>query len=202
MLHDDKLKLGGNNMSNSNNKELSQEQREELIDTLKTRFEKNMHRHEGLDWDAIQAKLADDPKKLWSLFEMERTEGEPDVVAYDAAKDEYTFFDCATESPKGRRSVCYDREGLESRKKYKPENNAIDMAIDMGIELLTEEQYRALQELGNFDMKTSSWIQTPSNIRKLGGALFCDYRYEHVFVYHNGASSYYGVRGFRGSLKV
>lgn len=202
MLHDDKLILGGNNMSNSNNKELSQEQREELIDTLKTRFEKNMHRHEGLDWDAIQAKLADDPEKLWSLFEMERTEGEPDVVTYDAAKDEYTFFDCATESPKGRRSVCYDREGLESRKKYKPENNAIDMAIDMGIELLTEEQYRALQELGDFDMKTSSWIQTPSNIRKLGGALFCDYRYEHVFVYHNGASSYYGVRGFRGSLKV
>src|SRR5690625_1075813 len=189
-------------MSNSNKKELSQEQREELLDTLKTRFEKNMHRHEELVWDTVQAKLADHPEKLWSLFEMERTGGEPDVVAYSSTKDEYTFYDCAAESPKGRSSVCYDREGLESRKKYKPENNAIDMATDMGIELLTEEQYRALQELGDFDTKTSSWIQTPSDIRKLGGALFCDYRYEHVFVYHNGASSYYGVRGFRGSLMV
>src|SRR5699024_9674678 len=153
-------------------------------------------------WDKVEAKLKANPDKLWSLKEMERTGGEPDVVDYDQETDEYIFYDCSTESPKGRRSVCYDREGLESRKKYKPENNAIDMATDMGIDLLTEEQYRALQELGNFDKKTSSWIHTPTDIRELGGALFCDYRYGHVFVYHNGASSYYRSRGFRGSLRV
>ncbi|WP_087974921.1 DUF4256 domain-containing protein [Oceanobacillus rekensis] len=189
-------------MTNSNQKELSPEQRAELLETLKARFEKNMNRHEALVWDQVQAKLDANPEKLWSLNEMERTGGEPDVVDYDENKDEYIFYDCSTESPKGRRSVCYDLAGLASRKKHKPENNAIDMATDMGIELLTEEQYRALQELGNFDMKTSTWVQTPSDIRELGGALFCDYRYGQVFLYHNGASSYYGVRGFRGSLRV
>ena len=183
-------------------KELSLEQREELLKVLKERFDKNKHRHEGLEWDKVQAKLMENMDKLLSLYEMERTGGEPDVISYDKIKDEYVFFDCSKESPKGRRSICYDREGLESRKKHKPENNAIDMATDMGIELLTEEQYRALQKLDDFDMKTSSWIQTPSNIRELGGALFCDYRYGHVFVYHNGASSYYSSRGFRGSLRV
>lgn len=186
----------------SNNKELSLEQREELLRTLEARFEKNMNRHKGLEWEKVQAKLEANTEKLWSLNEMERTGGEPDVVGYDKKKDEYIFYDCSAESPKGRRSVCYDREGLESRKKHKPENNAIDMATAMGIELLTEEQYRALQKLEKFDMKTSSWVQTPSDIRELGGALFCDYRFGRVFVYHNGASSYYGTRGFRGSLKV
>jgi hypothetical protein len=186
----------------SNKKELSLEQSEELLRVLKARFEKNMNRHEGLEWANVQAKLEANTEKLWSLNEMEVTGGEPDVVGYDKEKDEYMFFDCSAESPKGRRSVCYDREALESRKKHKPENSAIDMAAAMGIELLTEEQYRALQELGNFDMKTSSWVQTPTDIRELGGALFCDYRFGHVFVYHNGADSYYGARGFRGSLMV
>lgn len=183
-------------------KELSLEQGEELINVLSARFEKNMHRHEGLEWEKVLAKLDANPEKMWSLYEMERTGGEPDVVGYDREKDEYIFYDCSVESPKGRRSVCYDREALESRKKHKPETSALDMAADMGIELLTEEQYRELQKLENFDMKTSSWVQTPADIRKLGGALFCDYRFGHVFLYHNGADSYYGARGFRGSLKV
>lgn len=186
----------------SHQKELSQAQCEELLNGLKTRFEKHMDRHEDLVWQKVQEKLLEHPEKMWSLYEMERTGGEPDVVEYDETQDEYVFYDCSAESPKGRRSVCYDREGLEARKKYKPENNAIDMATAMGIELLTEKQYQALQRLGTFDQKTSSWIQTPANIRELGGALFCDYRYGQVFVYHNGASSYYGVRGFRGSLRV
>ncbi|WP_078409032.1 DUF4256 domain-containing protein [Priestia abyssalis] len=186
----------------SDKKELSQEQSEELLRVLKARFEKNMNRHKGLEWAKVQAKLDANTEKLWSLNEMERTGGEPDVVGYDKKKDEYIFCDCSAESPKGRRSVCYDREALESRKKHKPENNAIDMATSMGIELLTEEQYRALQKLENFDMKTSSWVQTPTDIRELGGALFCDCRYGHVFVYHNGAESYYAARGFRGSLMV
>ncbi|MEI8046468.1 MAG: DUF4256 domain-containing protein [Bacteroidota bacterium] len=185
-----------------NTKELSSEQQEELVRALKTRFEKNMNRHLGIDWAKLQAKLESDTEKLWSLNEMEKTGGEPDVVGFDKSSGEYIFYDCSAESPKGRRSICYDREGLESRKEYKPENNACDMAADMGIELLTEEQYRELQELGNFDTKTSSWVKTPAGIRKLGGALFCDRRYGCVFVYHNGAESYYGVRGFRGSLKV
>ncbi len=186
----------------TNGKELSMEQGEELLSTLKKRFEENMHRHQDLTWEDVQVKVEANPEKMWSLNEMEETGGEPDVVHYDEQKDEYIFFDCSAESPKGRRSVCYDREGLESRKKHKPENNALDMATAMGIELLTEEQYRNLQALEPFDQKTSSWIQTPPAIRELGGALFCDYRYGHVFVYHNGASSYYGVRGFRGALKV
>jgi len=186
----------------SDKKELSPEQSEELLRVLKARFEKNMNRHEGLEWAKVQAKLDANTEKLWSLNEMERTGGEPDVVGYDKKKDEYMFCDCSAESPKGRRSVCYDREALESRKKHKPENNAIDMAASMGIELLTEEQYRALQKLENFDMKTSSWVQTPTDIRELGGALFCDCRFGHVFVYHNGAESYYAARGFRGSLMV
>lgn len=182
--------------------ELSLEEREELLTVLKARFEKNIHRHEGLEWANVQAKLDDHPEKLWSLNEMERTGGEPDVVEYDKEKDEYIFFDCSAETPKGRRSICYDREALESRKKNKPENSAMDMATDMGIEILSEEQYRELQKLEHFDQKTSSWVQTPQEIRKLGGALFCDYRFGHVFLYHNGADSYYGARGFRGSLRV
>ncbi len=197
---------GGTNMTKRNKisdkKELSQEQSEELLRVLKARFEKNMNRHKGLEWAKVQAKLDANTEKLWSLNEMERTGGEPDVVGYDKKKDEYIFCDCSAESPKGRRSVCYDREALESREKHKPENNAIDMATFMGIELLTEEQYRALQKLENFDMKTSSWVQTPTDIRELGGALFCDRRFGHVFVYHNGAESYYAARGFRGSLVV
>ena len=187
-----------------NIKKLSPDQREELISVLKARFEKNMNRHEGLEWAELQAKL-DPPaggEKLWSLNEMERTGGEPDVVGLDKTTGEYIFYDCSAESPKGRRSVCYDRDALESRKEFKPENSAVDMAAAMGIELLTEEQYRELQKLGNFDTKTSSWVKTPAEIRKLGGALFCDRRYDHVFVYHNGAESYYGARGFRGSLGV
>ncbi|MGA3598644.1 DUF4256 domain-containing protein [Lysinibacillus agricola] len=184
------------------NNELSPEQCEELLKTLKARFEKNMNRHKELEWAEVQAKLETNTEKLWSLNEMEGTGGEPDVVGHDQKTGEYIFYDCSAESPKGRRSVCYDREALESRKKHKPENNAIDMATAMGIELLTEEQYRELQKLENFDMKTSSWVQTPANIRKLGGAIFCDYRYDTVFVYHNGAESYYAARGFRGSLRV
>ena len=178
------------------------EQREELFKVLKARFEKNMNRHEGLEWAKVEAKLDVNAEKLWSLNEMEVTGGEPDVIAYDKEKDEYTFCDCSKESPKGRRSLCYDREALESRKKHQPENTVIDVANAMGIELLTEEQYRELQQLENFDIKSSSWVQTPSDIRELGGALFCDYRFGHVFVYHNGADSYYAARGFRGSLRV
>jgi hypothetical protein len=184
--------------------DLTPEQRKEIIRVLKARFEKNMNRHKGLEWAKVQAKL-DMPaggEKLWSLNEMERTGGEPDVVGLDTKTGEYFFYDCSAESPKGRRSICYDREGLESRKEHKPENNAIDMASAMGIEILTEEQYRELQKLENFDTKTSSWVKTPFEIRKHGGVIFCDRRYDHVFVYHNGAESYYGVRGFRGSLKV
>jgi hypothetical protein len=190
------------NKTNSNKKELSAEQRKELLRALNGRFEKNMSRHKGLEWAKVQAKLEANTKKLWSLNEMERTGGEPDVVGFGKKTGEYIFFDCSAESPKGRRSFCYDREALESRKEHKPKNNAIDMAAAMGIELLTEEQYRELQKLGEFDLKTSSWIQTPSDIRKLGGGLFCDRRYDHVFVYHNGAESYYGARGFRGVLRV
>jgi hypothetical protein len=182
--------------------ELSKHQIIKLLETLQNRFEKNMKRHEDIEWDKVQAKLEAYPGKLWALNEMERTGGEPDVVGYEVFTDEYIFYDCSAESPKGRRSVCYDSEALESRKEYKPENSAVGMALDMGIELLSEEQYRRLQELGNFDTKTSSWIKTPPEIRKLGGALFADFRYGQVFVYHNGAQSYYAVRGFRGILRV
>jgi len=191
-------------MSNmkSNKKKLSPEQREELLSALKARFEKNMNRHKGLEWSKVQAKLEANAEKLWSLNEMERTGGEPDVVGHDKKTGEYIFFDCSAESPKGRTSVCYDREGLESRKEHKPENSAIEMAAAMGIELLTEEQYRELQKLGNFDAKTSSWVKTPSDIRRLGGALCCDRRYGRVFVGHNGAQSYYSAMAFRGSLRV
>jgi hypothetical protein len=185
-----------------NRKELSAEQREELIKTLKVRFEKNKSRHTGLEWANVQSKLEANADKLWSLGEMERTGGEPDVIAHNNTTDEYIFYDCSAETPKGRRSVCYDREALESRKEFKPENNAVDMAASMDIELLTEAQYRELQTLGKFDMKTSSWVKTPAEIRKLGGAIFCDRRYDHVFTYHNGADSYYAVRGFRGLLRV
>jgi hypothetical protein len=187
---------------NNTKKELSQVQREEMLSVLKTRFEKNKNRHQGLEWADVQAKLEANPEKLWSLDDMETTGGEPDVVEYDAQTDEYIFIDCSPESPKGRRSVCYDHEALEARKEHKPENSAIEMAADMGIELLTEEQYRQLQQLGNFDLKTSSWVQTPAEIRKRGGALFCDRRYDTVFLYHNSADSYYAARGFRGSLRV
>ena len=190
-----------NNKINNKN-ELPPKQREELLNVLKARFEKNMDRHKGFDWAKVQAKLEANPGKLWSLSEMERTGGEPDVVVVDKKSGEYVFYDCAAESPKGRRSVCYDREAWESRKENRPEDTAMDMAARMGIEMLTEEQYRELQKLGEFDTKTSSWIVTPAAIRKLGGALFCDRRYDHVFVYHNGADSYYGARGFRGWLKV
>jgi hypothetical protein len=181
---------------------LSPKQREELLRALKARFEKNMNRHKGLEWAKIQGKLEAKTEKLWSLNEMERTDGEPDVVGHDKKTGEYIFYDCSSESPQGRRSCCYDREALESRKEHKPKNNALDMAASMGIELLTEEQYRELQKLGQFDMKTSSWVITPSDIRKLGGALFCDRRYDNVFVYHNGAESYYAARGFRCSLRI
>ena len=186
----------------SNQKELSPEQLEELLSTLKTRFEKNMNRHTGLEWVNVQARLQAHPEKLWSLHEMERTGGEPDVVGHDHTTGEYIFYDCSPESPKGRRSVCYDQEAQESRKEHKPGTNAIDMASAIGIELLTEAQYIELQQLGEFDTKTSSWLKTPSGIRKLGGALFGDFRYGSVFIYHNGAPSYYAARGFRGSLKV
>jgi len=188
--------------SKSNKKELSSEQRKELLGALKARFDKNMNRHRGLEWTKVQAKLEANPEKLRSLNQMERTGGEPDVVGHDKKTDEYIFYDCSAESPEDRRSVCYDREALESRKEHKPKDNAIDMAAAMGIELLTEEQYRELQKIGNFDTKTSSWVKTPSDIRKLGGALFCDRRYNTVFVYHNGAESYYAGRAFRGSLRV
>jgi hypothetical protein len=185
-----------------NKQRLPLEQVAELLTTLKTRFEKNPKRHQGLEWANIQAKLEAHPEKLWSLYEMEKTGGEPDVVAYYPKTNEYLFCDCAAESPKGRRSLCYDLEALESRKEFKPENTAVDMAAEMGIELLDEIQYRAVQQLGQFDAKTSSWIKTPASIRKLGGALFADFRYGAVFVYHNGAQSYYAARGFRGALRV
>jgi len=181
---------------------LSPPQREDLLKTLKSRFEKNMNRHKGLDWSKVQAKLEANPEKLWSLSEMERTGGEPDVVGHEKKTNEYVFHDCSTESPKDRRSVCYDHEALEARKENKPRNSAVAMANDMGIQLLTEEQYRELQQLGKFDLKTSSWVKTPAEIRKLGGALFCDRRYNQVFTYHNGAESYYAARGFRASLRV
>ena len=181
---------------------LSKEQREELLKLLRARFEKHMNRHKGLEWGQVQAKLEANPKKLWSLSEMERTGGEPDVVGHDRKAGEYIFYDCSAESPKGRRSFCYDREALESRKENKPENSAIAMAHAMGVELLTEAEYRELQKLEQFDTKTSSWVKTPAEIRKLGGALFCDRRYNTVFLYHNGAESYYAARGFRGSLRI
>jgi hypothetical protein len=183
-------------------KKLPPKQREELLRALKTRFEKNMNRHKGLEWAKIQTKLEANSERLWSLNEMERTGGEPDVVGHDKKTGEYIFFDCSAETPKDRRSVCYDREGLESRKEHKPANTAMDMAAAMGIELLTEEQYGELQELGEFDLKTSSWVKAPSDVRKLGGALYCERRYGRVFVGHNGAQSYYGARAFRGSLRV
>lgn len=195
--------------SQNTKKVLSPEQCGELLRVLKTRFEKNMYRHKGLAWSKVQAKLQSNPAKLWSLNEMERTGGEPDVVGYDKKNDEYIFYDCSAESPAGRRSLCYDREALDARKENKPKNNAIDIAAELGIEILTEEQYRELQNLGNsdssvggYDSKTSSWIKTPPDIREKGGALFCDYRFGHVFVYHNGAESYYAARGFRGLLRI
>ncbi|HZI60960.1 MAG TPA: DUF4256 domain-containing protein [Pyrinomonadaceae bacterium] len=183
-------------------KSLSSAQRETLFTTLKSRFEKHVNRHKGIDWSKVQAKLEANSETLWSLSEMENTGGEPDVVAHDKKTGEYVFFDCSAESPKGRRSVCYDHEALAARKEHKPKDSALNMAATMGIELLTEEQYRELQQLGEFDMKTSSWVKTPSEIRKLGGALFCDRRYNQIFLYHNGADSYYAARGFRGSLRL
>jgi len=181
---------------------LTSEQRNELLEILETRFNKNIHRHKGIEWKKVQARLEATPDKLWSLYEMETTGGEPDVIGYDKKADSYIFCDCSPETPKGRRSVCYDHEALESRKEHKPANSAVQMATDMGIELLTEDEYRQLQKLEKVDAKTSSWIKTPADIRKLGGALFCDYRFGHVFVYHNGAESYYGARAFRGMLKI
>ncbi|WP_416864796.1 MAG: DUF4256 domain-containing protein [Imperialibacter sp.] len=183
-------------------KELSPAQSEELLNTLKARFEKHMNRHKGLEWAKVKERLGANPGKLWVLDDMETTGGEPDVVGFDASTGEYIFYDCSDESPKGRRSLCFDHEALESRKEHKPADSAANMAANMGIELLTEENYRMLQTLGEFDLKTSSWVQTPPAIRKLGGALFCDRRFNHVFLYHNGAESYYGARGFRGSLRV
>ncbi|MEG1591181.1 DUF4256 domain-containing protein [Chryseobacterium sp.] len=183
-------------------KQISTEETSELLQTLKKRFEKNMNRHETLDWSKIEAKLNSDPSKLWSLYQMENSGGEPDVVDYDEKTDEYIFFDCSAESPKGRRSFCYDREALDARKEHKPQNDVITAAKEMGVEILSEEQYRYLQSLGKFDLKTSSWIKTPKDIRELGGALFCDRRYNTVFVYHNGAESYYAARAFRGILRV
>jgi len=192
-----KVQIGG-----SGNRELSPKQREDLLNALKARFEKNENRHKGLAWTQIGAKLAASPEKLWSLSEMERTGGAPDVVGSDKATGEFIFCDCSAESPAGRRSLCYDREALDSRKEAKPKNSALDLATAMGVEILTEEQYRELQKLGEFDAKTSSWVMTPTNIRNLGGALFCDRRFDTVFLYHNGAESYYAARGFRGSLRV
>jgi len=186
----------------STKKKLSPVQTKELLATLKSRFEKNMNRHKGLEWDKVQARLELNNEKLWSLDDMESTGGEPDVVGYDKKTGEYIFYDCSEESPKGRRSFCYDQQALNSRKEHKPKDSAINMATEMGIEILSEEQYRELQQLGNFDMKTSSWVKTPDEIRELGGAIFCDRRYDHVFTYHNGAESYYAARGFRGSLRV
>lgn len=183
-------------------KKLSKQEKDELLKILKKRFEENMNRHKGLKWEDVEKKLESSPKKLWSLDEMERTGGEPDVVEYNKKNKKYLFFDCSVETPKGRRSICFDREALEARKKHKPKTSAMDMANEMGVELLTEEQYRKLQELGEFDLKTSSWVQTPSDVREKGGALFCDRRYGKVFVYHNGADSYFGARGFRASLEV
>lgn len=183
-------------------KALSPAQAKELLQILKARFEKNKARHKGIDWDKVQARLEAHSAKLWSLNEMEMSGGEPDVVGHDKKTGEYIFYDCAAESPKGRRSICFDHEALEARKQHKPEDSAMNMAADMGIEMLTEEQYRELQQLGEFDLKTSSWVQTPAKIRKLGGALFCDRRFDTVFTYHNGAESYYGARGFRGALRV
>jgi hypothetical protein len=190
------------NKINRNKKELLPQDREEFFSELKVRFEEHINRHKGFEWAKVQAKLEGNTEKLWSLSEMERTGGEPDVVGFDKKTGEYIFYDCSAESPKGRRSLCYDREALEARKEHKPQNSAIDMAAALGIELLTEEQYRELQELGEFDLKTSSWVKTPSDIRKLGGAIFCDCRFGRVFTYHNGAESYYAARGFRGSLRV
>jgi hypothetical protein len=187
---------------NNDKKKLSAEQSKQLLSTLKARFEKNTNRHKGIEWAPIQTKLEANTNKMWSLHEMEYTEGEPDVVGHDKKTGEYIFYDCSAESPKGRRSICYDHEALESRKEHKPADSAINMAVDMGIEILNEEQYRELQKLGNFDTKTSSWVKTPADIRKLGGAIFCDRRYNTVFLYHNGAESYYAARGFRGLLKV
>ena len=190
------------NKGTTNQRSLAPAEAEELFDTLKARFQKNMARHKDLEWSKIQSKLEANKEKLWSLHEMERTGGEPDVIGYDKTKGEYIFADCAAESPKGRRSTCYDREALDARKENKPANSALDMAAQMGIEMMTEEDYRSLQELGNFDTKTSSWIKTPADIRKLGGAVFMDRRYGRVFLYHNGAESYYAARGFRGLLRV
>jgi hypothetical protein len=183
-------------------KELLPEQPDELLSVLKTRFEENMNRHNGLEWANVGARLEASPEKLWSLSEMERTGGEPDVVGFDKTTGEYIFYDCSTESPKGRRSLCYDREAWESRKEHKPENDAVSMAADMGIEILTEEEYRKLQTLGEFDLKTSSWVKTPADVRRFGGAIFCDRRFGRVFTYHNGAESYYAARGWRGSLRI
>lgn len=189
-------------MISNNTKELSPQQQEELLKILESRFEKNMHRHKGLEWSKVRQKLEKSWDKIWSLNEMERTGGEPDVVAYDIKSDQYVFCDCSPESPKGRRSLCYDRQGLEERKEHKPLNSAVDMAVSMRIDILTEEQYRELQNLGDFDSKSSSWVKTPAEIRQHGGAIFMDFRYNHVFLYHNSASSYYASRGFRGSLRV
>jgi hypothetical protein len=188
--------------NNSNKKELSSSQREELLNTLKTRFEKNMNRHKDLKWDKVQTRIESNPEKFWSLNEMERTGGEPDVISYDVKTGEYIFYDCSAESPSGRRSLCYDRKALDARKENKPKDNAVDVAASMGIELLSEEECRELQKLGEFDLKTSSWVKTPDDIRKFGGAIFCDRRYNTIFTYHNGADSYYAARGFRGVLKV
>ncbi len=185
-----------------NKKKLSQSQQDELLKTIKSRFEKNMNRHKAIDWKKVQARIENNPEKLWILNEMEQTGGEPDIVGYDKDTDEFIFYDCSAESPKGRRSVCYDRKALDARKAHKPGNSAMDMALEIGIEILTEQQYCELQELGEFDLKTSSWVKTPEEVRKFGGAIFCDRRYGKVFTYHNGADSYYAARGFRGILKV
>ena len=181
---------------------LPADRRKELVNTLRVRFDKNMKRHKGIEWAKVEVKLEADPEKLWSLNEMEETGGEPDVVGFDKKTGEYIFYDCSAESPRGRRSICYDQEALDSRKEHKPKNSAIGLATEMGIEILTEEEYRELQKLGEFDTKTSSWVKTPDDIRELGGGLYCDRRYNHVFLGHNGAESYYGARGFRGSLRI